>query len=124
MKPKKKPSRRKLTAERLRQVLDYCPDTGEFRWLVRLSYRGQAGEIAGAFNGPDGHRRIGIDGCSFSAARLAIFHVTGRYPKYEVRHLNGDPSDLRWENLKPRPKPRPKPPRRRTFLVQAEEVRL
>jgi hypothetical protein len=106
MKPKTKPRRRKLTVERLREALSYNPTSGEFRWLVGLSYRGQAGEIAGAFNGPGGHRRIGIDGGNFSAARLAIFHQTGRYPKYEIRHLNGDPSDLRLANLKPRPKRR------------------
>jgi hypothetical protein len=107
-KPKRKKRKPKLTAERLRQVLSYCPDSGEFRWLVRLSYRGQVGEIAGALNGPV-YRRIGVDGGNYSAAKLAIFWMEGRYPKYEVRHADGNPQNLAWENLKPRPKA----PRRR-----------
>jgi hypothetical protein len=110
MRPKKKPRRRKLTIERLREALSYNPTSGEFRWLVRISFRVQAGDIAGALNGRGGHTRIGIDGRCLSAAKLAIFWMTGRYPKYEIRHIDGDAGNLRWENLKPRPKA----PRRHT----------
>jgi hypothetical protein len=109
-KPKNKPKRRKLTIERLREVVSYDATTGEFRWLVRISHRVQAGDIAGALNGPGGHTRIGIDNVELSASRLAIYWVTGRYPaEHQVTHIDGNPGNLAWENLT---KP-PKPPRRR-----------
>lgn len=50
-----------LTAERARELLDYNPDTGEFRW--RIARRGTAryGAIAGSFDS-GGYRMIMVDG--------------------------------------------------------------
>jgi hypothetical protein len=53
-----------LTAERLRELLDYDPETGVFRWKMNR----RRGKVAGTLR-PDGYRQIGIDGvCIWSIA--------------------------------------------------------
>ena len=60
--------KRQLTAQRLRELLDYAPDTGRFYWRVR-SGRASAGGEAGTWSG-DGYRDIKIDGTIYRAHRL------------------------------------------------------
>src|SRR3990167_3387660 len=49
-----------LTQERVREVLEYDPETGICRWLVTLSHRAMAGSVAGRIT-PKGYRAIYID---------------------------------------------------------------
>jgi hypothetical protein len=60
----------KLTAARLREVLTYFPETGEFVWKVGLCRRFAAGRRAGCLL-PTGYRVIGIDGSVYYSHRLA-----------------------------------------------------
>ena len=99
-----------LTAKRLRTLLDYSPETGLFTWKTRPSCRVRVGDVAGQING-DGYRRVRIGGKDFFANRLAILWVEGRHPAGQVRHINGNRSDNRWENLR-----QARPPRRRTSV--------
>jgi hypothetical protein len=69
-----------LTAKRLREVLDYFPGTGEFRWKVRASNRTKIGAIAGSGH-RDGYVSIRIDGVDHFAARLAVLWMTGSIPQ-------------------------------------------
>jgi hypothetical protein len=89
----------KLTAERLREVLDYDAATGIFTWRVR---RGpvRAGTVAGSVRAT-GYRYIKVDGFIHVASRLARFWVTGEYPETEVDHRNRDRADDRFINLHP-----------------------
>jgi hypothetical protein len=53
-----------LTAERLRQVLDYAPETGVFRWRTAVGSRAVAGTMAGVAERrgrSQGRRKIGVD---------------------------------------------------------------
>lgn len=89
---------RNLTPDRLRQLLDYDPDTGLFRW--RLKRRGvvvgsECGRIT-AF----GYREIGIDYVLRPAHRLAFLYMTGQWPVGDVDHINQDRADNRWSNLR------------------------
>ena len=87
-----------LTAERLRELLDYNPHTGEFVW--RVSCRGtKAGDIAGS-SGSEGRRHIIIGYARFKAHRLAWLYVHGVWPKGLIDHINGIPSDNRIANLR------------------------
>lgn len=89
----------KLTAERLRHVLDYNPGTGLFRWKVRTSNRVSVGDIAGAPH-KAGYVQIYVDGENFLAHRLAWLHVVGAWPAYTIDHINHNRSDNRFANLR------------------------
>jgi hypothetical protein len=94
-----------LTAERLRELLDYQPREGLFYWRVdRYSIPGtrlnvRAGDVAGSV-APSGYRFIGIDGCRYLASRLAWLWMTGDWPDGEVDHRDTNSANDRWENLR------------------------
>jgi hypothetical protein len=87
-----------LTQARLREVLDYDPETGIFRWRIQTSNRGRVGHIAGRISDQD-YWLIGIDGALYRAHRLAWLYITGEWPR-EVDHINGSRDDNRWCNLR------------------------
>jgi hypothetical protein len=87
-----------LSIERLREVLDYDPDTGVFLWRVALG-RGKAGAVAGVLS-PKGRRMIGIDQKNYTGARLAWFYVHGEWPRKQIDHINGVRNDNRIANLR------------------------
>jgi hypothetical protein len=99
---------RELTFDRLREVLDYCPETGAFIWkaragddLVTRLWNGRyAGTVAGCVN-PDGYRRIRIDGVLHKASRLARLFGTGVHPEGRVDHRNRVRAGDRYANLRP-----------------------
>ena len=89
-----------LTQARLRELLDYDPATGVFRW--RESRGGvKAGKEAGAATRPDRYRLIMIDYRNYHAGRLAFLWMTGAWPDSCVDHINRNPADNRWCNLRP-----------------------
>lgn len=88
-----------ITAERLRQMLDYDPATGVFTWRVKPCRNVRAGDSAGAQR-KDGYWRIGVAGEKHLAHRLAWLHVHGRWPDEDIDHINGDPGDNRLANLR------------------------
>lgn len=92
-----------LTAARLREYLSYDPETGELRWLINKTSTARAGQIAGGIQHlrPGySRRRIFIDGYEYKANRLAWLYMTGEWPVGQVDHINTDPMDNRWENLR------------------------
>jgi hypothetical protein len=87
-----------LTAARLRELLNYEPATGIFRWRVRRTRKALAGTQAGyvqvSLRSKDtGYRRIRVDGRKYRAGRLAWLWMMGRWPRHNVGHentVNGD----------------------------------
>ena len=94
-----KNARNDLTAEYVRDILDYDPETGKLRWKVTLSKRAVAGKIAGSIR-PDKRVTLGIKGHDYRAHRLINKPVTGEWPKFEIDHEDLDPSNNRWNNLR------------------------
>jgi hypothetical protein len=89
-----------LTAERLRDVLAYDPDTGVFTWLVDPP-RGakRAGSVAGIVL-TTGYRQIKVDGRKHLAHRLAFLHVHGRWPEGDLDHSDGNRANNAAANLR------------------------
>ena len=87
-----------LDQKTLKENLEYCPDTGNFTWLVSKNNRVKAGAIASNIN-YYGYVRIGINGKQYGAHRLAFLWMTGEFPD-ECDHINHQRSDNRWENLR------------------------
>ena len=87
-----------ITQKRLKEVLDYDPETGIFTWIAD-HYSSKAGNQAGTPNGR-GYIRVGIDGRRYCAHRLAWLFVTGEFPKNQIAHRNLIKSDNQWNNLR------------------------
>lgn len=87
------------TAERLRELLDYDPKTGVFRWRIRRGDRYLAGTIAG---GPTcgGYWHIRVDERLSQAHHLAWLYVHGVWPTKHLDHRNGNRTDNRIANLR------------------------
>jgi len=88
-----------VTAARLREVLDYNPETGIFTNRIRRGSKGAAGAEAGTLT-PTGYRNIVIDGRLYPAHRLAWLYVHGTMPKWTIDHINHRRDDNRIANLR------------------------
>lgn len=88
-----------LTAQRLRELLHYNPDTGVFTRLVYRCAGGAAGEVAGYPN-PDGYLIFMVDRRTYMAHRLAWLYINGEWPADLIDHINGVRSDNRIANLR------------------------
>jgi hypothetical protein len=88
-----------LTFERLRELLNYDPATGEFTWKVAIGKKVRAGNVAGNIN-HKGYRIIVIEGRPHRAHRLAWLWMNGVWPKKNVDHINRVRDDNRITNLR------------------------
>lgn len=91
--------KKELTQERIRQVLDYNPETGVFTWKVVASNRRPVGSVAGTSNWK-GYTIITVDKVRVPAHRLAFLYMMGEMPKGQVDHKNGVKGDNSWGNLR------------------------
>jgi hypothetical protein len=91
-------TKKKLTQKRLKELLDYDPETGEFIRKTRR-YKYQIGEKAGTLN-PRGYLVIGVDGKRYMAHRLAFLWMEGYFPEHDVDHIDRNRANNRWLNLR------------------------
>lgn len=91
-----------ISAARLRELLHYDPATGVFTWIHAAGWHGRikAGSVAG-HRRRDGYIQIEVDGCTYTAHRLAWLYVTGGWPANGIDHRHGVRSDNRWSELRP-----------------------
>ena len=88
------------TQSELMRLFRYEPDTGR---LVRLVSRGRAvaGSVAGTRRKTQGGRTLVLmNGKQHAAARLIWCLVTGSWPTNHIDHIDGDPSNDKWDNLR------------------------
>lgn len=99
-----------LTQEKLKEVLDYNPISGEFFWrdyqlpsrkARRKTGRACIGSRAGHNRKRDGYLELRYDGTLYLGHRLAWLYVHGEWPSGELDHINGNPADNRIKNLRP-----------------------
>lgn len=88
-----------LSAQTLRELLSYDPDTGIFRWKVARTNRLKVGAETGCSNRA-GYKVIRIGNRLYYAHRLAFLYVHGRWPHNQIDHINGCPDDNRIANLR------------------------
>ena len=91
--------RPELTAEYLRSVLAYSPETGIFTWKVSQARRIRVGDVAGSPNGR-GYLAVKVRGQIYKAHRLAWLYGLGEWPKLDIDHINRNRSDNRIANLR------------------------
>src|SRR5215472_18173593 len=92
-----KSKRDQLTAQRLHDLLIYDLNTGLFWWRFprrKVKMDCPAGSIQ------SGRRQIGIDGRVYRASRLAFLYMHGEWPLYTVDHIDSNPMNDTWENLR------------------------
>jgi hypothetical protein len=87
-----------LTRRDLLKVLEYCPATGLFKWRATRG-RAKAGAVAGCVRG-DGYVMIRIRGRLYYGHRLAWLCMTGAWPTNEIDHIDLNPTNNRWNNLR------------------------
>jgi len=86
-----------LTQDCVKELFTYDPDTGCFsrNKPLRNGYTGPVGNRR-----PDGYLMISIQNKKFLAHRLAVLYMTGYFPEGVVDHIDGDPSNNKWSNLR------------------------
>lgn len=92
-----------LTAQLLREVLNYDPETGLFTWANPPSRKVKRGTVAGSMQ-VQGYARVKLFKKEYLQHRLAWLYVHGSWPKHEIDHINGNRSDNRIRNLRDVPK--------------------
>ncbi len=96
-----------ITAEQVRAILHYDPETGIFRWHARSgaarytrTFNSRfAGKVARSVDS-HGHLRINIGGVFYAAHRLAWVYMTGKWPGDQIDHIDMDRENNRWVNLR------------------------
>lgn len=92
-------TRESVTHAYVRELFDYCPNTGALTWKRAKGGRGKAGQQVGWLHS-NGRREVGVDGKHYFAHRLIWVWMTGNWPNGEIDHKNHLPDDNRWENLR------------------------
>jgi len=89
-----------LTQEKLKQLLQYYPESGVFIRLDALMVdKKLVGKRAGNIKN-NGYREIAVRGKAYLEHRLAFLYMTGEWPKEDVDHINNIRDDNRWNNLR------------------------
>lgn len=108
--------RNDLTAEYVRRLIRYEPETGELVWLTRTPdmfkdgnhsaehvcrrWNSRLASSAIKMKNQYGYICARIDGVRYLAHRIAWLYMTGEWPMKQIDHRNGICSDNRWENLR------------------------
>ena len=105
-----------ITQAKLKRLLHYDPETGDFTWLERTPDMFEdgkrnketicktwnskyAGTVAGSVDGK-GYIQIMINHIYYMAHRLAWLYENGEIPDYQLDHINNDKQDNRIFNLR------------------------
>lgn len=87
-----------ITKERLREVFTYNPMTGLF--VRNAPTRGCNSKTPVGSANQHGYIRITVDGRRYMAHRLAWLYMTGEWPSESVDHIDGNPANNAWVNLR------------------------
>lgn len=88
-----------LNQAKLKQLLHYNPDTGEFYWLKKVLKDTIKTKRAGTKN-KSGYRFIKIDNINYQEHRLVWLYMYGKFPDKCIDHINHIRDDNRLSNLR------------------------
>ena len=89
-----------LTQERVKECVDYDPNTGVFKLkLHRHGTTRNVGDVIGSKT-KTGYFETCIDQQRVYLHQLAFLYMTGEIPSGHIDHKNRDKTDNRWENLR------------------------
>jgi hypothetical protein len=89
-----------LTAEFVRQIFNYDPETGILTWKEALNWRIVIGSTAGSIK-KGGRIQVKVNGRMYQVHRIIWLYVTGEWPNYEIDHKDLNPGNNIWTNLRP-----------------------
>lgn len=93
------PRAKKISVERVKEVLDYNPETGSLTWKKNTAKWDQIGKEAGFKPAKNGYRYVSLDRGDYLAQRLAWIIMNGEFPENHVVFKDGNKLNLKWENL-------------------------
>jgi hypothetical protein len=92
-------TKRALSAERLRELVKYDPETGIFTRRIATSNRIKVGDLVGSPMAI-GYFEASIGGRRDTLHRFAWLYMTGEWPDGDIDHRDLDESNTRWGNLR------------------------
>ena len=88
-----------MSTNDLRDLLEYDKATGDLRWKVQRG--GHApGSKAGSVHKVYGYLHVQVARKNYRNHRIAWFLVTGEWPQLEVGHIDRNPANNAWLNLR------------------------
>lgn len=88
-----------FTQEYLKEVYDYDPNTGHLLYKIKTSNSIKIGDIPGYFD-KEGYRIMSVKSSPYFAHRIIWFWHFGKWPEYEIDHINLNKNDNRINNLR------------------------
>jgi hypothetical protein len=88
-----------MNQKRLKELLNYNPETGIFTRLTKSAFCVEIGDVAGG-KCKNGYILISLDGKQYSAHRLAWLYMTGSFPKNLIDHKDSNKQNNIFSNLR------------------------
>ncbi len=88
-----------ITIGQLKQFLKYFPETGDFVWIAKPCRRINIGRVA-CYRRSEGYGVISLHRRRYRSGRLAWFYMMGVWPTGDIDHIDGNPRNDRFENLR------------------------
>lgn len=88
-----------ITQDRLKELVNYDPNTGMFTWRVKTAARIKIGSSLGSRH-HSGYLTAFLDKKRYTLHTLAVIYTDGECPVGTVDHINGIRDDNRRSNLR------------------------
>lgn len=89
-----------LTAQRLRELMQYDPETGIFVWRIKPNRNIRIGDVVGTSRGAGECLQTKIDGYFYRLHRLAWLYIHEAWPNADIDHVDGNPQNNAIANLR------------------------